>query len=353
MAVIRYQCDNKPKQQESFGKGIANGYLLLLENFALGEGEIMLKKSRLVLIVLLTVALSLIISACGGSDSTGPTSTNTPSTQSSTLGTPSTYTCVKSTITASGSTALAPLVQDVAKKYQAKCAGSSITVNLGGSKTGLANVEAGTSDIGNSDVYADKKTLADLVDHQVAVVPFALIINANAGVKGLTTAQIKDIYSGKATNWKDVGGPDKKIIVVSRPASSGTRATFEQYILGGPETISGPTNLTNDSTGVVIQNVAQNDGAIGYAATFPAHKNTGVVVITIDNYAPTADLVKNNTYKFWSIEHMYTKGKPKDLAQALIDYMSSSDGKASATSNGFVATSDMDPAAITAHQPKS
>src|SRR4051812_14853031 len=70
------------------------------------------------------------------------------------MGTPGAYNCMKGSITASGSTALAPLVQDVSKKYQAKCSGANITVNLGGSGTGLANVENGSSDIGNSDIYA-------------------------------------------------------------------------------------------------------------------------------------------------------------------------------------------------------
>src|SRR5207244_4200947 len=127
------------------------------------------------------------------------------------------------------------------------------------------------------------------------------------------TAQIKSIYSGTVTNWKDVGGPDLKIVVVSRPASSGTRATFQQYILGGPEGAKGPANLTTDSTGTVIQNVAQNAGAIGYASAFPSSKNSGVVVASIDSAAVSNDTVKDNSYKFWNIEHMYTKGKPKDL----------------------------------------
>lgn len=311
----------------------------------------MLKHWRYALLVGLAVAITLFISACG-SGSTG-SGGSTPTSTSSTLGTPGSYNCVAGSLTVSGSTALAPLVQKVAAAYQAKCSSAHITVNLGGSKVGLANVEAGSVGIGNSDVFADKTTQGDLVDHQVAVVIFAVIINTKVGVTKLTTDQIKGIYAGTITNWKQVGGPDMKIVVVSRPASSGTRATFQQYVLGGPEKISGPASLTTDSTGTVITNVAQTAGAIGYAATGPAKGNSGVTLVSIDGNDPTASNVESNTYKFWNIEHMYTKGQPSPLAQALIDYMASSDGNSAAASLDFVPLSQMQPAAIQAHQPQA
>ena len=305
----------------------------------------MFKRPRIALMLGVAIAISMIISACGGSTSSG----NTPTPGSTMLGTPGEYTCVQGSITASGSTALAPLVKSVAQSYSGKCSGATITVNLGGSKTGLANVEAGSVDIGNSDVPANAQTQGDLVDHQVAVVVFGVIVNKGVGVTNLTTDQVKMIYSGQATNWKQVGGPDLPIVVVSRPASSGTRATFQKYVLGGPETISGPASLTTDSTGTVVTNVAQNNGAIGYAATGPAMGNSSVTLVSLDNNAPTTDNVKTNTYKFWNIEHMYTKGQPKPLAQALIDYMTSSDAKTIAAMQQFIAITDMSANEITAH----
>src|SRR5207248_4956558 len=184
--------------------------------------------------------------------------------------------------------------------------------------------------IGNSDIFK-KSGQDDLIDHQVAVVVFTLIVNSKVtGVTGLTTAQIQGIYSGKITNWKDVGGPNLPITVISRPTSSGTRATFQKYVLGAPETISGPTNLTTDSTGTVVTNVKQTDGAIGYVALGPA-QSSGLTMLSIDGVAPNADMTKSNTYKFWNIEHMYTKGSATGLGQALIDYMLSNDGKQAAT----------------------
>jgi phosphate transport system substrate-binding protein len=307
----------------------------------------MTKISRFALLFGVALAITMVISACGGSSTSS--STPTTSSGSSTLGTPGSYNCVSGSITASGSTALAPLVKAVAQQYSTKCSGATITVNLGGSKTGLANVEAGSVNIGNSDVKADPATQADLVDHQVSVVIFSVIVNKGVSVTNLTTDQIKGIYAGTTTNWKQVGGPNLPIVVVSRPASSGTRATFQRYLLGGPETVSGPSSLTTDSTGTVITNVAQNNGAIGYAASGPAMANSGVTLISIDGNAPTSANVQSNTYKFWNIEHMYTKGPASGLSQALIDYMTSADAKTIAAQQDFVAITDMQQAALTAH----
>ncbi|MEO8954582.1 MAG: phosphate ABC transporter substrate-binding protein [Ktedonobacteraceae bacterium] len=306
----------------------------------------MAKQFRIALILGVAMAMSVLISACGS------TTTGSGSTPTAVVSVPGKLTCVQGSMTADGSTALAPLVQAVAKDYQSKCSGSTITVNLGGSKTGLSDAEAGAVQIGNSDVFASS-TQSDLKDHQVAVVIFTLLINSKVtGVTGLTTAQIKSIYSGSITNWKQVGGPDLKIVVVSRPASSGTRATFQKYILGGPESISGPSSLTSDSTGTVVQNISQTDGAIGYAA-LGAAKASGLTMLTIDGSAPTPSLSESNTYKFWNIEHMYTKGTPSGLAQALIDYMSSDAAKTLANGLSFVSISDMQQSALQAHQPAS
>jgi phosphate transport system substrate-binding protein len=313
----------------------------------------MTNKARYALLFGVALAITMVISACGGSSTTGSTptagTTATTTTAASTLGTPGSYNCVPGSITASGSTALAPLVKSVATSYQGKCSGATITVNLGGSKTGLSQVESGAVNIGNSDVKANPVTQADLVDHQVCVVIFAVIVNKDVTVTNLTTTQIQGIYNGTTTNWNQVGGPNLPIIVVSRPASSGTRATFVKYVNGGPEKVSGPSSLTTDSTGTVITNVAQNNGAIGYAATGAAMKNSGVSLISIDGNAPTAANVENNTYKFWNIEHMYTKGPATALSQAFIDYMTSPDAITIAQQQDYVPITQMSPDALTAH----
>lgn len=256
--------------------------------------------------------------------------------------------CVNGNLTASGSTALAPLAQEVAKAYQGKCQDAHITINLGGSGTGLTNVQDGVSEIGNSDIFS-KPGQEDLVDHQVAVVIFGLMVNDKVQVDSLTTQQIKDIYTGKTTNWNQVGGNNLPIVVVSRPPSSGTRATFQNYILGSPETISGPSSLTSDSNGTVIKNVQQTDGALGYAGTGPI-KEAGLKILTIDNVEATPAHVKDNSYKYWNIEHMYTKGQPSQLAQAFIDYMGSDDAKAAAVALDYMAVADIPQDILATHQ---
>jgi phosphate transport system substrate-binding protein len=312
----------------------------------------MSKHWRIALICM--VAISLLISACGsGSAGTGSSGSTANAASSAPVGTPGAYNCVSGSITAAGSTALAPLVQAVAKDYQARCSSASITVNLGGSGSGLTQVEAGNIQIGDSDIFK-KSGQDDLVDHQVAVVVFDVILNSKVtGVTNLTSAQLKGIYTGQITNWNQVGGPNLKIVVVSRPPSSGTRATFQSYVIGGPETVSGPASLTTDSTGTVVKNVQQTDGAIGYAASGPVKKASGLVVVSIDGHAATPDLVKNDTYHFWAPEHMYTKGKATGLTQALIDYMASDQGKQEMQALDFIAISDVSLAALQAHQPPS
>ncbi len=312
-------------------------------------------------LAILMAVMMFVISACGGSTTTGssgsgnnttPTTGSTTTTSGGTSGTPGAYKCVQDNISISGSTALYPLVNAVSNKYKAKCSGASFTITPNGSGTGLGQVESGAVKIGMSDVYK-KSAQADLVDHQVAVVIFSLILNSKiTGVPNLTTAQLKDIYSGKTTNWNQVGGSDLKIVVVSRPSNSGTRQTFQSFILGGPETVSGPSNLTTDSTGTVVKNVQQTDGAIGYVA-LSAAKSSGLKIAQIDGSAPSAEVVKNNTYKFWNFEHMYTKGPASGLSQALIDYMGSDDGKQEATTLSFVPISDMSSDAVASHTPKS
>ncbi len=294
----------------------------------------MLKKWRITLMLGVAIAISVLISACGGS------STTTGSTPTANPGVPGQFTCVSGSITASGSTALQPFVDAAAKKYESKC-------------PSVADVENGISQIGDSDVPA-LSTQTDLVDHQVAIVIFVMIVNPDVtGVKDIKTSDIIGIYTGKITNWKQIGGPDKTITVISRPTTSGTRATFKKYVLGGVnESPAKAQNLTVDSTGTVIQTVAQTSGSIGYVTLGGAQAaGSSVVILKIDGQDPTPANVATNAYKFWNIEHMYTKGQPSGLTQAFLNYMTSPDANTIAESLKFVKISDV-PADIRATHSK-
>ena len=229
-------------------------------------------------------------------------------------------------ITAAGSSALKPLVDEAADKFIEKYPDVSITIDAGGSGEGLKQVAEGTVTIGNSDVPAEEKLDADkakeLVDHEVCVVTMAPIVNPDVAesVTSLTKQQLIDIFTGKVTNWNEVGGPDESIVLVTRPTSSGTRATFQKYALDGNEEASN-TSMETDDSGVLLQNVKDTKGAIGYVALSYLTGDAGVKTVAIDGVEPTLENTYNGTYPVWTFEHMYTKGEPDEVNAAFIDYI--------------------------------
>ena len=254
---------------------------------------------------------------------------------------------LEGTITAAGSSALKPLVDEASQKFIEKNPNVSITVDAGGSGEGLKQVSEGTVTIGNSDVSAEEKLDADqakeLVDHQVCVVTMAPIVNKDvteAGVKDLSTDQLIGIFTGQITNWKDVGGPDEDIVLVTRPSSSGTRATFEKYALNGNAEAENKSMETDDS-GVLLKNVSDTKGAIGYVALSYLVDNKDVDAVSIDGVAPTLENTYNGTYKVWTMEHMYTKGKGSKADKAFIKYIMSDDFAKTCEKLGYGVSSKM------------
>ena len=180
------------------------------------------------------------MTGCGSSSTASTTAAATTAAADTTAATEAA--ALTGSITAAGSSALKPLVDDAADMFIEKYPDVSITIDAGGSGEGLKQVSEGTVNIGNSDVEAsaklDEAQAKELVDHQVCVVTMAPIVNNDVkegGVEDLTKQQLIDIFTGKTTNWKEVGGPDESIVLVTRPTSSGTRATFQKYALDGSE----------------------------------------------------------------------------------------------------------------------
>ncbi len=228
-------------------------------------------------------------------------------------------------ITCMGSTALQPLVEQAASQFMAKNPSLKVLVQGGGSGTGLTQVAQGGADIGNSDITVEEKGDIDpklLVDHKVCVVGFAAVVNTDVTVSNLSQKQLIDIYSGKITNWKKVGGPNLKIVIINRPKSSGTRAVFKKYALNGVEEASGVA-LTEDSSGTVRKTIADTQGAIGYLAL--SYVDSTVRVLNFNKVAPTKANIVSGKYPIWSYEHMYTKGEATGLAKEFLAYMMSAD----------------------------
>jgi phosphate transport system substrate-binding protein len=208
------------------------------------------------------------------------------------------------------------------EQFMAKYPKVTVNVTGGGSGTGVKNVADGTSDIGDSDVEAAPEFKdKGLVEHIVCIAPFAIVVNKDVNVDNLTTQQVADIYAGKITNWKDVGGKDLKITLVHRPDSSGSRALVKQLIMKGAD--FSKDGVTQDSSGAVKTAVAQTSGAIGYVDT--PYVDDSLKALKIDGVAYGKDAIKNGTYKLYGLERMYTKGEAKGAAKAFLDFIMSDD----------------------------
>ncbi len=243
------------------------------------------------------------------------------------------------TLPIDGSTALAPLFQQAAGNVSANSANSKVTINItpNGSGTGLNDVENGAVQIGMSDVFAQEKVTAttsysDLVDNQVAAVPFTLVVSQDISsqVKNLTTKQIRDIYAGNITNWSQIGGPNEPITVVVRTKTSGTRATFDKFVVNDVKQINDqPAEAqTADSTGELVTDISNSHGAIGYTGTsfvLNHAQSSQIFPICIDGFGATRANINLGKYTFWNIEHAYTKGTPSSgsLTDAFLKYIKS------------------------------
>lgn len=225
-------------------------------------------------------------------------------------------------ITIVGSTALQPLVEKAATEFE-KEHGGNLTVQGGGSGTGLSQVQEGAVQVGDSDVFAQQQSgihTNKLVDHRVAVTGMAPIVNRKVKVSNVTMQQLREIFTGEITNWKQLGGPNQKIVVINRAKGSGTRLTFQNTVMKGQKMMSAQEQ---DSNGTVQQIVANTPGAISYIS-FSYLQSQGIHPLKINGVQPSAKNVMTNRWKIWSYEHMYTRGKPTGTTKRFLKYMLSS-----------------------------
>lgn len=248
------------------------------------------------------------------------------------------------TITVKGSDTMVILAQRWAEAYMAKHPGSTIQVTGGGSGTGISALLNGTTDICNASRPMKSSERAKLqeryatlgVEIKSAKDGLSIYVNESSPVQELTIAQIKDIYTGKTTNWKQLGGPDAKIIVYGRENNSGTYVFFKDNVLGGGDYMPGMQSMPG--TAAVVNAVAKDKNGIGYGG---AAYGKGIREIKVKKdanspaYAPTAENVKSGVYPLSRYLYMYTAQRPAGAVKEYIDWILSSEGQAIVAQVGY------------------
>lgn len=232
----------------------------------------------------------------------------------------------KVTIAVSGSTSVGRLMEKIADAYEEKNENVSIEINQVGSSAGIKDTISGVSELGMSSRDLKDEELAEGVKGTaIAYDGIAVIVNTENKVDNLTLEQIKDIYTGKITNWKEVGGADSEIVVVSREDGSGTRDAFQELV-GYESSELIPDATITDASGNLKTTVAQNKNAIGFISF--SYIDDTVNAIKINDVAPEADLAKDGTYKLSRPFLIVTKeDKLTDEGKKVLDFILSSEGQ--------------------------
>ena len=285
---------------------------------------------KIVSLILASLMLTVALASCAG---TNDAADDTPATSDNAAVTEEAKT-VSGTVTTDGSTSMEKVIGALGESFEGENSKATFTYNPTGSSAGITAVAEGRCDIGlASRALKDEEKSQGLKETVLAYDGIAVIVNPENGVDGLTIEQIADIYTGKITNWKDVGGSDAEIVLIGREAGSGTRDGFES-ITGTEDACKYRQELS--STGDVITTVANNPNAIGYAS-LASIKDT-VKALEVDGVAPSEDTVKDGTYKVQRPFMLITKtdAQLSDVAQAFFDYVTSADANAVISAAGAV-----------------
>lgn len=267
----------------------------------------MLRKRLIAAVSVVIVASSLII-GCGSSDTTISKKVN------------------DTAIAISGSTSVGPLVELEEEEFEANNQDVTIEINQTGSSSGIKDTISGTTEIGMSSRELTDEESKNLKEVTIAVDGIGVVVNKNNPVKNLTLEQIKDIFTGKITNWSEVGGEDKEIVVVSREEGSGTRTAFQEILNYSTEdTVKNA--IVNNSTGATKVMVEENDNAIGYMSI--GYIDDSIASVNVDGVEATADNVKSGEYKIQRpFLLVYKEGALSEEGQEFIDFILSDKGQA-------------------------
>ncbi|MDR0681464.1 MAG: PstS family phosphate ABC transporter substrate-binding protein [Dysgonamonadaceae bacterium] len=245
-----------------------------------------------------------------------------------------------------GSDTVLPLSQKEAEMYMKTYPSETITVTGGGSGVGISALIEGTTDIAQSSrkikfdekqkIQEGGKTVKEII---IAYDALAVVVNPENKVKNLTREQLEGIFTGKITNWKEVGGEDLKIIPYSRETSSGTYEFFKESVLKNKNYKSGI--LSMPATGAIVQSVSQTKGAIGYVGLAYLNKDVKAINISYDKgkifTAPSVTNAKNGSYPIVRPLYFYYVTKSEKSVRPFVDYVLSTAGQKIVNEIGFIA----------------
>ena len=238
-----------------------------------------------------------------------------------------------------GSTTVLPIAQAAAEKFMESHGEVTISVSGGGSSNGIKALIDGTTDIANASRFIKEKEVEAAVAGGAYPVPFGVALDAllpvvhpSNGVTDLTTEQLRKIYTGEITNWKEVGGADQPIAVVGRDTSSGTFETWDEKIMTKEKVT--PKAMVVASNGAMVQTVAQNRLAIGYIGI--GYLNDSVKALAVDGVTGNAETARSGLFPVSRYLYMFTRGWPEGDALNFINFVLSDAGQEIVASTGYV-----------------
>jgi len=235
-----------------------------------------------------------------------------------------------------GGTAHIPVMKEAAKRIMQKAPGIRITVAGGGSGVGVQKAGEGLADIGNTGRALTEAEVAKfgLKSFAFAIDGVAAVVNPKNPVGALTHQQVQDIFAGKITNWKQLGGHDAAIHLYTRDEASGTREVFWEIMLKKGAIAPGANVVA--SNGAMKTALAGDADAIGYVSI--GHIDQTIKAPLLDGVAPTQDNAKSGKYPVLRKLYMNTKGAPQGIVASFISYIQGPEGAAITASDGYIPT---------------
>ena len=244
-----------------------------------------------------------------------------------------------------GSDTCLPLSQKEAEEFMKKNSGSAITVIGGGSGVGLAALQNGTTDIAQSSRKMKLDEKQKLIDAGKAfretIISYdaiSIIVNPANKISQLTREQLEGIFTGKTTNWKELGGDDEKIIVYSRESSSGTFDFVKEYVMNKKNYSTGA--LLMPATGAIVQSVSQTKGAIGYVGLAYVEKSVKALKVSYDKgktfVEPTVANAMNKSYPITRPLYYYYLNSTEKMVKPYVDFILSAEGQKIVLQEGYV-----------------